>query len=62
VYSRVDMEFHLGMANCSHNEFLPYLLTTICGVLIEWIAKSQQLRSLLENAHEQHNRITNRSP
>jgi GntR family transcriptional repressor for pyruvate dehydrogenase complex len=57
LYSEVDLDFHLTVANCSQNRLLPRLLTDIRGLLVEWIAKSQELPGLLENAHEQHKRI-----
>ena len=56
-YSEVDLNFHLSVAHCSHNKLLPRLLVDIRGLLVEWIAKSQQLPGLLENAHQQHKRI-----
>ncbi|MBV8829193.1 MAG: FadR family transcriptional regulator [Acidobacteriaceae bacterium] len=56
-YSQVDLDFHLAVADCSHNKLLPRLLVDIRGLLVEWIAKSQELPGLLENAHQQHKRI-----
>lgn len=59
-YTKADFDFHLGVANCSENKLLPRLLTDIRGVLAEWIAKSQELPGLRENAQEQHERIFER--
>jgi GntR family transcriptional repressor for pyruvate dehydrogenase complex len=56
-YSEVDMDFHLTVARCSKNMLLPRLLTDFRGLLVEWIAKSQELPGVRENAHEQHKRI-----
>jgi GntR family transcriptional repressor for pyruvate dehydrogenase complex len=60
VYTQADLDFHMGVANCSENKLLPRLLMDIRGVLAEWIAKSQELPGLRENAQEQHERILNR--
>jgi len=57
LYIETDLDFHLAVANCSKNKLLPRLLLDIRGLLIEWIAKSQELPGLRENAHEQHKRI-----
>lgn len=57
VYTKADLDFHLGVANCSENKLLPRLLMDIRGVLSEWITKSQELPGLRENAQEQHERI-----
>lgn len=59
-YTKADLDFHLGVANCSENRLLPRLLTDIRSVLAEWIAKSQELPGLRENAQEQHERILER--
>jgi GntR family transcriptional repressor for pyruvate dehydrogenase complex len=56
-FSEVDLDFHLAVAKCSHNKLLSLLLADIRGLLAEWIAKSQELPGLMENAHEQHGRI-----
>ncbi len=56
-YSEVDLSFHLAVANCSQNKLLSLFLVDIRGLLVEWIAKSQELPGLIENAHEQHTRI-----
>ena len=55
-----DLEFHLAVARCSHNNLLPRLLSDIRGLLVEWIAKSQELPGVRENAQEQHERILQR--
>jgi GntR family transcriptional repressor for pyruvate dehydrogenase complex len=57
MYTKADLDFHMGVANCSENKLLPRLLIDIRGVLAEWIAKSQELPGLRENAQEQHERI-----
>jgi GntR family transcriptional repressor for pyruvate dehydrogenase complex len=56
-YSEVDLKFHLAVAHACHNKLLERLLADIRGLLVEWIEKSQELPGLLENAHEQHERI-----
>lgn len=53
-FIEVDLEFHLAIARCAKNDVLRRLLSDIRGVLIEWIAKSQELPGLRENALEQH--------
>jgi GntR family uxuAB operon transcriptional repressor len=60
AYTKADLDFHMGVANCSENKLLPRLLMDIRGVLAEWIAKSQELPGLRENAQEQHERILKR--
>lgn len=57
TFSEIDLQFHLAVANCSQNNLLPRLLLDIRGLLVEWIAKSQELPGLMENAHQQHGRI-----
>jgi GntR family transcriptional repressor for pyruvate dehydrogenase complex len=56
-YIDIDLEFHLGIADCSGNRLLPRLLADIRGLLVEWIAKSQELPGVRQNAQEQHQRI-----
>lgn len=56
-YSKSDLDFHIGVANCSHNNLLPRLLLDIRGLLVEWIRKSQELPGVRENAQQQHERI-----
>jgi GntR family transcriptional repressor for pyruvate dehydrogenase complex len=60
TYTKADLDFHMGVANCAGNKLLPRLLMDIRGVLAEWIAKSQELPGLRENAQEQHERILKR--
>jgi GntR family transcriptional repressor for pyruvate dehydrogenase complex len=60
MFIKDDLEFHLAVANCSHNNLLPRLLTDIRGLLVEWISKSQKLPGVRENAQEQHERILQR--
>lgn len=59
-YIDVDLDFHLAVADCSENRLLPRLLADIRGLLVEWIAKSQELPGVRENAQEQHERIYRR--
>lgn len=56
-YIDADLDFHLAVADCSGNRLLPRLLADIRGLLVEWIAKSQELPGVPENAQEQHQRI-----
>lgn len=56
-YSKADLDFHIAVANCSHNNLLPRLLLDIRGLLVEWIRKSQELPGVRENAQEQHESI-----
>jgi GntR family transcriptional repressor for pyruvate dehydrogenase complex len=56
-YAALDVEFHLGIARCSKNQVLQELLAPIRGVLQEFIAKSQELPGIKENAHEHHGKI-----
>lgn len=56
-YIDIDLDFHLAVAHCSGNRVLPRLLADIRGLLVEWIAKSQELPGVRENAQEQHERI-----
>lgn len=56
-YITSDLDFHLAVANCSHNNLLPRLLLDIRELLMEWIQKSQELPGVRENAQEQHERI-----
>ncbi len=57
VYADLDVDFHLAIAKCSENQVLHELLTPIRGVLEEWIAKSQELPGLRQNAQRQHGKI-----
>jgi GntR family transcriptional repressor for pyruvate dehydrogenase complex len=56
-YIDIDLDFHLAVADCSENRLLPRLLADIRGLLMEWIAKSQELPGVRENAQKQHERI-----
>lgn len=56
-FSSLDLDFHLAVANCSQNKLLPRLLMDVRSLLAEWIAKSQELPGMRENAQEQHKRI-----
>ncbi|MFL6446888.1 MAG: FadR/GntR family transcriptional regulator [Bryobacteraceae bacterium] len=56
-YSESDLDFHIAVANCSHNNLLPRLLLDIRGLLVEWIRKSQELPGVRENAQQQHESI-----
>jgi len=56
-YVDVDLDFHLAIAHCSGNKVLPRLLIDIRGLLLEWIAKSQELPGLRDNAQADHERI-----
>lgn len=56
-YALLDVEFHLGIAMCSKNQVLREFLVPIRGMLQEWIAKSQELPGLKQNAHAQHSKI-----
>jgi DNA-binding FadR family transcriptional regulator len=56
-YADLDVQFHLGIATCSKNQVLQELLAPIRGVLQEFIAKSQELPGIKQNAHEHHAKI-----
>jgi DNA-binding FadR family transcriptional regulator len=56
-YVQVDYEFHLAIAEASHNVVLRRLITDIRSLLMEWIAKSQEMPEGRRNAHKQHTRI-----
>jgi GntR family transcriptional repressor for pyruvate dehydrogenase complex len=56
-YSKSDLDFHIAVANCSHNNLLPRLLLDIRGLLVEWIRKSHELPGVRENAQQQHESI-----
>ena len=56
-YSKSDLDFHIAVANSSHNNLLPRLLLDIRGLLVEWIRKSQELPGVRENAQQQHEAI-----
>ena len=56
-YATLDVEFHLAIAKSSKNQLLYELLVPIRNVLQEFIAKSQALPGIKQNAHEHHARI-----
>jgi GntR family transcriptional repressor for pyruvate dehydrogenase complex len=56
-YAALDVDFHLTIAQCSKNQLLHELLVPIRSVLQEFIAKSQELPGIKENAHESHAKI-----
>jgi GntR family transcriptional repressor for pyruvate dehydrogenase complex len=56
-YATLDVDFHLAIAECSKNQLLYELLAPIRGVLQEFIAKSQGLPGIKENALEHHAKI-----
>jgi len=60
AYAKADLDFHLTVASCAGNKLLRRLLIDIRELLAEWIAKSQELPGLRENAQEQHERIFER--
>jgi DNA-binding FadR family transcriptional regulator len=58
-YFQLDVEFHLAIAEASHNTVLQRLLADIRELLTEWIAKSQEFPGELESAQSHHTRILN---
>lgn len=58
-YIQLDVEFHLAIAEASHNSVLQRLLADIRELLTEWIAKSQAFPGDLDSAQEHHTRILN---
>jgi len=56
-YAELDVEFHLAIAKSSKNQLLYELLVPIRNVLQDFIAKSQALPGIKQNAHEHHARI-----
>jgi GntR family transcriptional regulator, transcriptional repressor for pyruvate dehydrogenase complex len=56
-YVALDVEFHLAISRCAKNQIFSELLSPIRGVLTEFIAKSQELPGIQENAHRQHMKI-----
>ena len=56
-YAALDVDFHLAIAKASKNQVLHELLVPIRSVLQEFIAKSQELPGMKQNAHEHHVRI-----
>lgn len=58
-YNEIDLDFHLAIADASHNRILARLLADIGDVLKEWMSKSQEFPGGLESAHMYHNRLLN---
>jgi GntR family transcriptional repressor for pyruvate dehydrogenase complex len=56
-YASLDVEFHLAIAKSSKNQLLYELLDAIRNVLQEFIAKSQELPGIKDNAHAHHAKI-----
>ena len=56
-YAELDVEFHLAVAQCSKNQMLHELLMPIRGILQEFIAKSQELPGIKDEAQEHHTKI-----
>ena len=56
-YAALDVDFHLAIAKSSKNQLLYELLTPIRNVLQDFIAKSQELPGIKQNAHEHHAKI-----
>jgi GntR family transcriptional repressor for pyruvate dehydrogenase complex len=56
-YAALDVDFHLAIAKCSQNDLLHELLVPIRRVLQEFIAKSQELPGIKQNAHAHHAKI-----
>jgi GntR family transcriptional repressor for pyruvate dehydrogenase complex len=58
-YIQLDVEFHLAIAEASHNSVMRRLLADIRELLTEWISKSQEFPGGLESAQQHHTRILN---
>jgi GntR family transcriptional repressor for pyruvate dehydrogenase complex len=56
-YASLDVDFHLAIAKGSKNQLLYELLVAIRNVLQEFIAKSQELPGIKDNAHADHVKI-----
>lgn len=56
-YIELDVEFHLAIADASHNGVLRRLLMDIRELLTDWIRKSQEFPGGLESAQQHHSRI-----
>jgi GntR family transcriptional repressor for pyruvate dehydrogenase complex len=56
-YAALDVDFHLAIAKTSKNQLLYELLAPIRSVLQDFIAKSQEMPGIKENAHEHHAKI-----
>lgn len=57
TYAAMDVEFHLAIAKCSKNPILEDFLSRIRGALQDWIAKSQELPGVRQNAQVQHTKV-----
>ena len=57
MYADLDVEFHIAIAKASKNQIMHELLAAMRGVLQEFIAKSQELPGIKENAHAYHSKI-----
>lgn len=58
-YVALDVDFHLAIARCSKNHLLYEIMYSLRETLQEFIAKSQALPGIQENAHEHHAKILN---
>lgn len=58
-YAALDVDFHLAIAKASKNQVLYELLLAIRGMLQEFIAKSQELPGIKQNAQDHHGKIYN---
>lgn len=56
-YAQLDLEFHLAIADASHNNVLRRLLIDIRELLTDWISKSQEFPGGFESAQGHHARI-----
>jgi GntR family transcriptional repressor for pyruvate dehydrogenase complex len=56
-YAELDLEFHLAIADASHNNLLRRLLIDIRELLIDWIGQSQEFPGGFESAQQHHARI-----
>jgi GntR family transcriptional repressor for pyruvate dehydrogenase complex len=56
-YIQLDLEFHLAIAEASHNRVLQRLLIDIRELLTDWIGKSQEFPGGFESAQRHHARI-----
>jgi hypothetical protein len=56
-YAALDVDFHLAVAKSSKNQLLYELLAPIRSVLQDFIAKSQEMPGINENAHKHHAKI-----
>ena len=56
-YHLVDLDFHLAIAEASHNSVLIHLLKDIQELLSDWIAKSQEFPGAMKSAQTHHRKI-----